>query len=164
MWREKPPDAESAVGGRDPESAGKRPHLSGARGVRPVLGDKGRPFWKLELACNCSFVVCNMILHQKLKIKPLNESRFHLKNVHLFCSDALKTLGKPSPKWGKSIFMWGKVSSIRNAYSSRSGKGSERWGKPSPIWGEVCPTSPKGWAVWGMFSPGKRKINSTYYR
>ena len=33
-WREKPPDAESAVWGRFPESAGSRPHLSGARGVR----------------------------------------------------------------------------------------------------------------------------------
>jgi hypothetical protein len=32
-WRTKPPDAESAVGARIPESAGKAPHLSGARGV-----------------------------------------------------------------------------------------------------------------------------------
>src|SRR5512136_1485929 len=33
IWRTKPPDAESAVGGRIPESAGKAPHLSAARGV-----------------------------------------------------------------------------------------------------------------------------------
>jgi hypothetical protein len=33
MWRTKPPDAEFAVGARIPESAGKAPHLSGARGV-----------------------------------------------------------------------------------------------------------------------------------
>ena len=32
-WREKPPDAESAVWSRDPESVGECPHLSGARGV-----------------------------------------------------------------------------------------------------------------------------------
>ena len=32
-WRIKPPDAESAVGARIPESAAERPHLSGARGV-----------------------------------------------------------------------------------------------------------------------------------
>jgi hypothetical protein len=30
IWREKPPDAESASWGRFPESAGIRPHLSGA--------------------------------------------------------------------------------------------------------------------------------------
>jgi len=36
-WRTKPPDAESAVWGRDPESVGERPHLSGARGVGQVL-------------------------------------------------------------------------------------------------------------------------------
>jgi len=36
-WRTKPPDAESAVWGRFPESAGKRPHLSGARGVGHFL-------------------------------------------------------------------------------------------------------------------------------
>jgi len=33
IWRTKPPDAESAVWGRFLESAGKTPHLSGARGV-----------------------------------------------------------------------------------------------------------------------------------
>jgi hypothetical protein len=33
----KPPDAESAFWGRDPESAGKAPHLSGARGVGRAL-------------------------------------------------------------------------------------------------------------------------------
>jgi hypothetical protein len=33
IWREKPPDAESAVWGRFLASAGKCPHLSGARGV-----------------------------------------------------------------------------------------------------------------------------------
>jgi len=33
MWRKKPPDAESAVWGRFPESVGDSPHLSGARGV-----------------------------------------------------------------------------------------------------------------------------------
>jgi len=32
-WRIKPPDAESAVWSRFPESAAERPHLSGARGV-----------------------------------------------------------------------------------------------------------------------------------
>ena len=31
------PDAKSAVWGRFPESAGKAPHLSGARGVSPFL-------------------------------------------------------------------------------------------------------------------------------
>ena len=36
IWREKPPDAESAVWGRYPESAGECPHLSGARGVGPL--------------------------------------------------------------------------------------------------------------------------------
>jgi hypothetical protein len=39
VWREKPPDAESAVWGRFLESAGKAPHLSGARGVGQVLQD-----------------------------------------------------------------------------------------------------------------------------
>ena len=33
MWRTKPPDAEAAAWGRDPESAANGPHLSGARGV-----------------------------------------------------------------------------------------------------------------------------------
>jgi hypothetical protein len=33
----KPPDAESAVWGRDPESVGDSPHLSGARGVGRVF-------------------------------------------------------------------------------------------------------------------------------
>ena len=37
IWRTKPPDAESAVWGRDRESVGECPHLSGARGVGPVL-------------------------------------------------------------------------------------------------------------------------------
>ena len=37
IWRRKPPDAESAVWGRFPESAGERPHLSGARGVGRVF-------------------------------------------------------------------------------------------------------------------------------
>ena len=39
MWREKPPDAESAIGAAFPESAGKAPHLSGARGVGQILQD-----------------------------------------------------------------------------------------------------------------------------
>ena len=38
-WRTKPPDAESAVWGRFLESVGECPHLSGARGVGPVLQD-----------------------------------------------------------------------------------------------------------------------------
>jgi hypothetical protein len=33
IWQTKPPDAESASWGCFPESAGNRPHLSGARGV-----------------------------------------------------------------------------------------------------------------------------------
>jgi len=37
IWRTKPPDAESAVWGRFPESVGESPHLSGARGVSPFL-------------------------------------------------------------------------------------------------------------------------------
>jgi hypothetical protein len=37
MWQKKPPDAESASWGRFPESAGKAPHLSGARGVGQFL-------------------------------------------------------------------------------------------------------------------------------
>ena len=37
IWRTKPPDAESAAWGRFPESAAERPHLSGARGVGPLL-------------------------------------------------------------------------------------------------------------------------------
>ena len=36
-WRTKPPDAESASWGRFPASAGKAPHLSGARGVGQFL-------------------------------------------------------------------------------------------------------------------------------
>jgi len=36
IWRKKPPDAESAVWGRFPESVGECPHLSGARGVGPL--------------------------------------------------------------------------------------------------------------------------------
>jgi hypothetical protein len=36
-WRTEPPDAESAVWGRSPESVGESPHLSGARGVGRVL-------------------------------------------------------------------------------------------------------------------------------
>ena len=36
-WRRKPPDAESASWGCFLESVGERPHLSGARGVGPVL-------------------------------------------------------------------------------------------------------------------------------
>jgi hypothetical protein len=39
IWREKLPDAESAVWGRDFESVGDSPHLSGARGVGQVLQD-----------------------------------------------------------------------------------------------------------------------------
>ena len=39
MWRKKPPDAESAVWGRFPESAANGPHLSGARGVGQILQD-----------------------------------------------------------------------------------------------------------------------------
>jgi len=42
MWRIKPPDAESAFWGRDPESAAERPHLSGARGVGRILKMKMR--------------------------------------------------------------------------------------------------------------------------
>jgi len=41
-WREKSPDAESAAGARIPESVGKAPHLSGARGVRRFLLRKTR--------------------------------------------------------------------------------------------------------------------------
>ena len=33
MWRTKPPDAESAVGGQNPESVGECPLVSGAHGV-----------------------------------------------------------------------------------------------------------------------------------
>jgi hypothetical protein len=38
-WREKPPDAEFVVGAESSESAGIRPHLSGARGVGWILQD-----------------------------------------------------------------------------------------------------------------------------
>jgi hypothetical protein len=37
-WRQKPPDAESAVGAAFPESAAECPHLSGARGVGRTHG------------------------------------------------------------------------------------------------------------------------------
>ncbi len=37
MWRIKPPDAESAAWGQNPESAANGPHLSGARGVGPFF-------------------------------------------------------------------------------------------------------------------------------
>jgi hypothetical protein len=39
MWQKKPPEAESAVWGHFPESAGECPHLSGARGVGQILQD-----------------------------------------------------------------------------------------------------------------------------
>jgi len=47
-WRTKPPDAESAVWGRFPESAGKAPHLSGARGGH-ALADQNLCFLTLRL-------------------------------------------------------------------------------------------------------------------
>jgi hypothetical protein len=37
IWQKKTPDAESAVWGRNPESAAKRPFLSGACGFSPHL-------------------------------------------------------------------------------------------------------------------------------
>jgi hypothetical protein len=44
IWLTKPPGAESADWGRLPESAGKAPHLSGARGVRRWFREFGFRF------------------------------------------------------------------------------------------------------------------------
>jgi hypothetical protein len=65
-WRKKPPDAKSAFWSRYPESAGKAPHLSGARGVGPR-------FWKCITFLIINKPISNHFAHAK---RLFNKTKF----------------------------------------------------------------------------------------
>jgi hypothetical protein len=71
MWREKPPNAESAVGAAFPESAAERPHLSGAT-YEPdsawLFSHKDQADNELVLSTRCWLASRNTILFRLTKV------------------------------------------------------------------------------------------------